>query len=105
MIIFLGHNSNLNQVCAAVVEFVDTRDSKSREGNLMSVQVRPAVPNGIILSNVSLRVHPFLCLRQLLDNAVSGALIDYFLNFQVFVATHHNKVVLVFADLFPLFDG
>ncbi len=30
--------------CAAVVELVDTPDSKSCEGNLVSVQVRPAAP-------------------------------------------------------------
>lgn len=54
MVIFLRsfskarlHFGLQSTIYAAVVELVDTRDSKSREGNLMSVRARPAVP-GII---------------------------------------------------------
>lgn len=55
MVIFLRsfskarlHFGPQSTIYAAVVELVDTRDSKSREGNLMSVRARPAVP-GIML--------------------------------------------------------
>lgn len=57
MIIFLSSGSNLYRVrkynynikattnkYAAVVELVDTRDSKSRASNSVSVRARPAVP-------------------------------------------------------------
>lgn len=44
MLILAANSANFLTACAAVMELVDMRDSKSRASNSVSVQFRPAAP-------------------------------------------------------------